>query len=79
MAYLDTDCPMLERAMKIETLNDNIIYAKGCWTRAEIAGDQMAMDLFERQQIVARDRLETCLEAFKDVFGKNYRLKNPSL
>lgn len=79
MTALDTDCPKFQRAMKIEQLNDSITYTRGCWKRAAEAGDNQAMDLFERQGKKAVANLNTCLANFKEMFGKNYRLKNPSI
>lgn len=79
MPNLDTDCPKFQRAMKIEQLNDSIVYTRGCWKRAAVAGDARAMDLFERQGKKAVENLNTCLARFKEMFGKNYRLKNPAI
>ena len=79
MAYLDTDNPMWQRAMKIEEINEGIHNTRGNWQRAKAAGDQDAMDFFESDGKNRIAHLQKCLTAFKEVFGKNYRLRNPAI
>ena len=79
MPALDTDCPKFQRAMMIEQTNDLVHAARGCWKRAAQAGDNRAMDLFERQGKARIAKLQKCLAAFAEMFGKNYRLKNPAI
>jgi hypothetical protein len=79
MTTLNTDCPKFQRAMMIEQTNDLIFDARGCWKRAAQAGDNQAMDLFERQGKARIVKLQRCLAAFAKMFGKNYRLKNPAI
>lgn len=79
MPALDTDCPKFQRAMMIEQTNDLIHEVRGSWKRAAQAGDARAMALFERQGKAHIAKLERCLAAFKEMFGKNYRLKNPAI
>lgn len=79
MAYLDTDNPMLQRAMKIEEINEWVHNTRGNWLRAKAAGDQNMMDFFERDGKNRIAHLQKCLAAFKEMFGKNYRLKNPAI
>ncbi len=79
MPALDTDCPRLQRAMMIEKTNDLVHEARGCWFRAAQAGDARAMELFERQGKNRVAKLQRCLAAFSEMFGKNYHLKNPAI
>ena len=79
MPALDTDCPKFQRAMMIEQTNDLIHDARGCWKRAAQAGDAQAMELFERQGKARIAKLQKCLAAFSEMFGRNYRLKNPAI
>jgi hypothetical protein len=79
MTLLDTDCPKWQRTMMIEQTNDLIHEARACWKRAAQAGDQNAMDLFERQGKARIVKLQRCLAVFAEMFGKNYRLNNPAI
>jgi hypothetical protein len=79
MPNLDTDCPMFQRTMMIEQTNDLIHEARGGWKRAKQDGDTLAVALFERQGHARVAKLQRCLVTFKEMYGKNYRLKNPSI